>query len=160
MKTFITGLAIFIVLIISVFYQSDYSRIERAELTLKNEIDEAASGTVLMYDSEEYGEGNIVINDFEAMEYVQHITDDKYDYVVHIFDDSLVYRQHGSNGETTQASITLPYSFTDDAGYTTEIEGPAIIIEAKIDGQFYTISSLKGIKTDIKRSSMYVIERR
>lgn len=160
MKTLITGLAIFIVLIISVLFQTDYSRIERTELTLKNEIDEAAAGAVFMFDAEEYGDGNIVIGDAEAMEYVQHITDDKYDYVMHIFDDSLIYRQHGSNGETTQASITLPYSFTDGAGYTTEIEGPAIIVEAKIDGQFYTISSLKGIKTDIKRSSMYVIEGR
>jgi len=160
MKTFITGLAIFIVLLISALFQTDYSRVERTELKLKYEIDEAAAGAVLMFDAEEYGDGNIVIDDSEAMEYVQHIADDKYDYVVHIFDDSLIYRQHGSNGDTTSAAITFPYSFTDGSGYTTVIEGPAFIIEASIEGQFYTLSSLKDIKNDIRRSTSYVVEGR
>jgi hypothetical protein len=160
MKTFIVGLALFIVLTFSLYFQIGYSKVERTELALKNEISEAASGAVLMFDSEEYGDGNIVFDDSEAMEYVQNITGNDYKYVVHIFDDSLIHRQYGSNGEMTSSAITFPYSYTDGAGQTTEIQGPAILIEAVIDKQFYTLGDLSNLKKDVRRSALYVVEGR
>ena len=160
MKTLLTGLAIFIVLAFSVYFQNDYSRVERTELALKNDIDEAASGAVLMFDAEEFAEGNIVINDSEALEYVQHIADDQYGYILHIFDDSLTHRQYGNEGNSTSSAITFPYDFIDSTGYTTEISEPAVIIEAWVSGQLYTLDNLKDVKTEVKRSTMYVVEGR
>lgn len=162
MKPLIVGLALIIFSAYSLFYFTDYNSVERTELVLKIEIDEAASGAVLMYDAEQYGEGNIVFDDEETLKYVSHITDDKYSYIVHIFDDSLTERSYCNDGKGTSTStaITFPCDFVDGTGYRTTVDRPSIILEAKVKGEFYTLKKFKGLKDGVQRSSMYVVEGR
>lgn len=154
-------MALMIVLTLCVLYKSDYVGVEITELVLKNNLDNAAVGATMLIEEERYGDGYILFKDAEVREYVSKILDDKCDeYVIHIFDSSGKHRQYDSYGLVNEESVSFPHFYTDLSGKDISVNSSSIIIEGKIEKEFYRFSELKSKKTEVMRSTMYVVDER
>lgn len=161
MRKIIIYTAILVVLTLCVIYKSDYIGVEMTELALKNNLDNTAKGAAMLVDEESYSDGYIVFKDKDIKEYVNECLAEKCDkYVIHIFDSSGKYRKYNDKGLINEESISFPYFYTDSQGMEVNIEYPSIIIEGKIQKEFYRIPDLQNKKEVVVRSAMYVVEGR
>ena len=102
MKVLIVFLGLLLINVSFLAYQSDMDRYVKLQTNLKAAAEDAAAGASLCQDEAEYGKGYLVIDNFEAEEYVSFVAEDvkrklpdyleaDVQYEMKIFDDSKGY---------------------------------------------------------------------
>lgn len=115
MKIFLISLSLFIINISFLSFQGDLSRYIQLRTFLKYQAEEFASGAALYYDEEEYGKGHMVIEQTEALAYMNHVIsnlklsstipiDTHVSYEMVILDDEKGY---GEGKEVPSVTVTL-----------------------------------------------------
>lgn len=160
MRKVIVYTSILVVLALGVIYKGDYVWVEITEQVLKAQLNSAVYGACLLLDEESYAEGYVVFKDSDVQEYISQTVDDKYECTVHIFDNKGTYRKYENDTFISEEEITFPHFFTTVQGDEIEIESPCIIVDGVLEDEFYRLKELKNIKTEIMRSSMYMVEGR
>lgn len=160
MKVGIVSIALFIVMTAMLVFRTDYIGVEFAEFTLKNKIEEVASVSSMYIDEERFSDGYIEFKDEEIIKLANNMLGECDEYTIIIYDDSFIKRSYDQAGGHSEAAFTFPTTFVNKKGETTEVEKAGVIIEAKTLNEFYSLQDLKGKKTDVERTTMYVVEGR
>lgn len=120
MKVFIVFMALLIVNITFMVYQSDAGKYERIQNFLKATAEECAAGAALYYDESFYGDGELVFNYKSGEEYIDYLlqgirtsspmeNDTKITYQLVYEDDYTGYRKE----EIPSVTVTLKASSKD-----------------------------------------------
>ena len=105
MKVFIVFLALAIINISMLVYDSDAQRYTELQTNLKNAASECSAGAALYYDQEEFAKGNMIFNREEGILFVEHFLEKEKKYI------------------TCKKEYTIEYNIS----YEENIENPAVI---------------------------------
>lgn len=165
MKPFITGIALFILLIFMVVFQSDNLNCRLETENLKYCCDEAANSAALICytDSEirslNYLNGEKIFNELEAIKTIEYIiqnylkTDaeliplntsywtEKINYTVYFFDDDLKCSVYTNGTKVDEFEFTYPYLFKDkDLQYLKSVGKANVIVTINAGHGRYRLS--------------------
>lgn len=173
MKNFIVTIGVLFVMIIFSVYQVDSNMLMQKQEELKYIADEAADTAALCYDDEEYGDGNLVIEDDVANAAVLDILKknlsldvnlkptrgywkDTLSYTVYYFDDSLSQRTYTNGAYVSSSPFTYGEMFEEPTtGYRKVITEPTAIVTLHAGAPRIRLDSLSGVLPDIVQTSAY-----
>lgn len=140
MKIFFVFLGLMIANVTFLFYQSDFSRYLELQTMLKALAEECAAGAALYYEEEEYSRGFFVIQDIEAVQFVE----------------AQISQAEGllSQGEGKSLSYVIDISDDRSTDLNRENSSPSVTVTIRLDTE--DIFRLSFLKVDhIIRSSKY-----
>lgn len=159
MKAFLTALGIIILSFTFVLYQQDMDSMLEVAAETKYEANSLANWMALYYDTEEFGEGRMVLNDAEIMEVATtEIDASKYRYEISVIDDLGTLRYYRDGVLVSSAPATLPYLYQDSSGYQVTIVQPSVIVTLTRPGNYF--KALAPEFDEIVRTSNYSIQPR
>lgn len=156
MKAFISGLAIIILLIFILIYQSDtyYYRLECQNL--KYCCEEASNTATLYYNLDKNDKK--IFDEQEGIRAIEktiqnYIKDKNADYIAYFFDDDLQCSVYKNGTKTEEFTFTYPYLYTDSQMlYKKTVASPTIIVTINAGKFKYRIDVIEPI---LIRSSGY-----
>lgn len=138
MKPFLFFIALFIINVSFIAYQSDLSRYMQAQNFLKATAEECAAGASLYYDEEEYSEGKIIFKYDEGIKYTEDLIEKSKKCM--LFDKN--------------CEITYTIKFEDDLKGYSESKEPSITVSLKVlTKDLFRLPFLK--VTQVERKAKY-----
>lgn len=165
MKNFIIFIALLLVLVPYVAFMDDNGKVSIASTVMKNDVEKAAQGAIMLFDADYYKEGQYVLNDPDILTYIDNQLGEKYKYTLYMYDQSTILRSYDNYSGTTDLTLSMTIELTDGkyvmedlTGYNITIQDPSVIIVIEKEGEFYRVPLLQEKK--IYRSSMYTADTR
>ena len=165
MKNFIIFIALLLVLVPYVAFMDDNGKVSVASTVMKNDVEKAAQGAIMLFDADYYKEGQYVLNDPDILTYIEDRLGEKYKYTLYMYDQSTILRSYDNYSGTTDLTLSMTIELTDGkyvmedlTGYNITIQDPSVIIVIEKEGEFYRVPLLQEKK--IYRSSMYTADTR
>ena len=168
MKLFIVFLAIVILNISFLTFQSDLSRYLHMQGTIKAMAEECAAGAALFFKTPEYADGYLVAEADEANKHIEFMllntagttgslkmTEIWYEAV--FFDDSLISRTYRNGLLQKAIPFTFPFYYIDSQGKEVMVSAPSVVVTLNISMKDIFRLPFLEVK-EIRRSAMYELK--
>lgn len=168
MKLFIVFLAIVLLNISFLTYQSDLSRYLHMQSTIKAIAEECGAGAALFFKTPEFADGYLVSEVDEAIKHIEFILLNVKEtagftnmteiwYEVAFFDDSLLSKTYRNGLLQRAVPFTFPFYYSDSQGKEIRIIAPSVVVTLNISTKdIFRLPFLE--VTEIRRSAMYELK--
>ena len=172
MKPLITGIALIIIILIMIIFQTDNYNYRLQSDFLKLCADEASNSALLFYDEDKFRGGQKIFNEAEGIKIIEYViksylkTDgallplkesywkDRISYTAYFFNDNLICGVYKNGIKINSFSFLYPYLYTDDELlYKKSVAEATVIVTINAGRKKYRLIFLSGPVTI--RSSGY-----
>ncbi len=171
MKPFIVGIAIFLIYLMLIMFQTDSNMFLRAQEDLKFQADELANTGLLFYDPIQFSEGKKVFDIAASNNAISNLIKlnlgldngyvpinsywtDPINYYTYFFDHSGRMRMYHNNVLVSDVPFTFSYLFTEPiTGYKKLVTEPTVIVTIDAGSPRFRLTFLNGIGNVVRTSA-------